>query len=161
MALSTRNVSAALAEGGAMLEAYDAVWEALWSQPYIPAAMLELCRLRLAQLHRCEHEIAERYAFVAESKIRGVLAGSYPDHADFTEAELAVLEMTEVYAQDPAAITDDMADRIKQHFGEPGLVCLVEALGFIDGRIRLALMFDAPALDTTAAKGHRKCRRQE
>jgi len=32
---------------------------------------------------------------------------------------------------------------VKRHFGEAGLVCLIEALGFIEGRIRLALMFTA------------------
>jgi len=141
MRLSSRNLSKALAEGGALLQAYDALWHTLWNQPYIPIAVLELCRLRLAWLHDCQAEIAERYALVGDSKIRSVLDGHYLENANFTDAELAVLEVTEVYAQDPAAITDAMADRVKLHFGEPGLVCLVEALGFIDGRIRLALMF--------------------
>jgi hypothetical protein len=38
---------------------------------------------------------------------------------------------------------DELADGVKRHFGEAGLVCLIEALGFIEGRIRLALMFTA------------------
>ena len=58
-------------------------------------------------------------------------------------AEQAVLEFAEIYAQDPGALTDELADGVKRHFGEAGLVCLIEALGFIEGRIRLALMFTA------------------
>jgi len=143
MTLTTHNLSSALVEAGPLLQAFDAVWEVLWNQPYIPVATLELCRLRLAQLHDFQSEVAVRYALVGDTKIRNVLDGHYDGSADFTDAELAVLDVTEVYAQDPAAITDDMADRIKLHYGEPGFVCLVEALGFIEGRIRLALMFDS------------------
>jgi len=143
MTITSQNLGQALAAGGTLLHAYDAVWETLWNQPYVPVAILELCRLRLAQLHDFQSEVAVRYALVGDAKIRSVLDGRYIGDAGFTDAELAVLEITEVYAQDPAAITDDMAERVKLHFGEPGLVCLVEALGFIEGRIRLALMFDS------------------
>ena len=53
--------------------------------------------------------------------------------------------------EDSAAVIDEelkraqqkLADGVKRHFGEAGLVCLIEALGFIEGRIRLALMFTA------------------
>lgn len=143
MTLTTRNLSKALTEGGTLLHAYESVWETLWNQPYIPITTMELCRLRLAQLHDFQAEVAVRYALVGDAKIRSVLDGHYVGNAEFTDAELAALDLTEVYAQDPSAITDGMADRIKLHFGEPGLVCLIEALGFIDGRIRLAMMFNA------------------
>lgn len=153
MTLTTRTLTQALAEGGALTTAYDAVWEAFWNQPYIPTTALELCRLRLAQLHGAKAETALRLtAGITEERIRTVLAGRYEDSTDFSAFELAVLELAEVYAQDPSAITDAMADEIKRHVGEPGLVCLVEALGFIDGRIRLALMFSA--IEAAGAQGH-------
>jgi hypothetical protein len=153
MTLTTRTLTPALAEGGALLDAYDAVWDALWTQPYIPAEALELCRLRLAQLHGAKAETALRVVpAIPEEQIRLVLAGRYEGSADFSSLERAVLELAEVYAQDPSAITDAMADEIKRHVGEPGLVCLVEALGFIDGRIRLALMFSA--IEAAGAQDH-------
>lgn len=153
MTLTTRTLSQALADGSVLTNAYDAVWDALWTQPYIPADILELCRLRLAQLHGAKAEMALRLTSgCGEEKIRAVLAGRHEGSADFSVLELAVLELAEIYAQDPSAITDAMADEVKRHVGEPGLVCLVEALGFIDGRIRLALMFDAIA--TAGAQHH-------
>jgi hypothetical protein len=39
---------------------------------------------------------------------------------------------------DAQSIGDEQADEVKAHFGEPGLVLLIEALGCIDGRIRTA-----------------------
>ena len=53
--------------------------------------------------------------------------------------------MAEVYSQDPAAITDEMAEAVKGVYGDTGLVVLIEALGFIDGRIRMARLTNALA----------------
>ncbi len=64
-----------------------------------------------------------------------------------------MLEFAEIYAQDPGALTDELADGVKRHFGEAGLVCLIEALGFIEGRIRLALMFTALAAAIHTLRG--------
>lgn len=146
--LTTANLARALVPGGEIAAAYEAVWLKLWTQPYVSPSLLELCRLRLAQLHRANAELAVRHAFAAdagltEDKIRSLLAGTHLRDPRFSAAELAALEFTEMYAQDPAAISDEQADAVKFALGEPGLVCLVEALGFIDGRIRLALMFSA------------------
>lgn len=143
MTINSDSLSEHLAQGGVLLHRYDAVWSHLWRQTHVPADVLELCRLRLAKLHGAQADMALRKVPLGEERIEAVLSGRYTQSALFTAAELAVLELTDVYAQDPAAISDDMAARIKAHFGEAGLVCLVEALGFIDGRLRLTLMFDA------------------
>ncbi|MBK7729731.1 MAG: hypothetical protein IPJ33_14905 [Gammaproteobacteria bacterium] len=82
-----------------------------------------------------------------------LLTGNYFRDPQFSPAERAVLEFTEIYAQDPAAISDDLADAVKEHFGETGLMCLIEALGFIDGRIRLALIFSTLHTAGTPAHG--------
>jgi alkylhydroperoxidase family enzyme len=142
-ALNSHGLSAALQAGGELTRSFDAVWQRLWTQTHMPAAVLELCRLRLGQLHGAPNEIAAATPVVPDAaKHAAVVAGNYAG-PDFSDGERAVLEFTEIYAQDPMAISDELADAVKQHFGEPGLVCLVESLGFIDGRIRLALMFSA------------------
>ena len=41
---------------------------------------------------------------------------------------------------DAQAITDELSAAVVAHYGEPGLVALIEALGFMDGRMRLARM---------------------
>ena len=142
--ITTESIRGVLQAGGTLSADYNAVWDAVWRQTHIPAPVLELCRLRLAQLHGATAEQAlHRPDRLDAGKTAALLDGSHLKDGRFSAAELAVLEFTEIYAQDPAAIGDDMADAVKQHFGEAGLVCLVESLGFIDGRIRLALMFSA------------------
>jgi len=148
--LNSHSLSAALQAGGELTLAFDAVWQRLWSQTHIPPAVLELCRLRLAQLHGAAGEVGANTPDAPDAAKRAaVVSGNYAGPG-FSDAERAVLEFTEIYAQDPMAISDELADAVKQHFGEPGLVCLVESLGFIDGRIRLALMFSA----LRANRGH-------
>lgn len=143
-AITTETLADALQPGGALSRDYDAVWQTLWRQNHIPPTLLELCRLRLAQLHGAQAELEQtRDVGLEAEKAAALRAGTWLDDARFGAAELAALEFTEIYAQDPAAIGDEQADAVKRHFGEAGLVCLVEALGFIDGRIRLALMFNA------------------
>jgi len=41
----------------------------------------------------------------------------------------------------PQGIPDDVADEVIKHLGQSGFVALIEALGFIDGRIRVALIY--------------------
>jgi len=73
-------------------------------------------------------------------KRAAVLAGSYARDDRVSPAERAAIEFCEVYAMDAQAITDGLAAAVVEHVGEPGLVALIEALGFIDGRMRLARM---------------------
>lgn len=126
-------------------DAYHAVWTALGEQRHLPTRILELARLRLAAMHRAEHEMALRSPWargLSEQKAASTLAGNWPRNDDFAEAEKAVLAFTEIYAQGAEFITDSLAGDIKEHFGDAGLICLIEALGFIDARIRLALLFN-------------------
>lgn len=143
MNLNSDSLSCALNGGGALADAYDAVWSALWRQTHVPATVLELCRLRLAKLHSAQADFVMRKLPIDEHKANAVLAGRYAESDLFDAAEKSALMLAEVYAQDPAAISDHMAAQVKQYVGESGLVCLIEALGFIDGRLRLAQMFDA------------------
>jgi hypothetical protein len=102
--------------------------------------VLELCRLRLARLHGLAAAESQARAPVDAGKRAAVLAGSYARDDRVSPAERAAIEFAEVYAMDAQAITDELAAGVVAHFGEPGLVALIEALGFIDGRLRLARM---------------------
>ena len=125
----------------------EAMWQALWSQPRVPPPLLELCRLRLAQLHGAttELEVENAAAKVTRTRRESVLRGRVATDRQFAPGEVAVLSLAEVYAQDPAAITDAMADEVKAVYGEAGLIVLIEALGFIDGRMRMARLVNALA----------------
>jgi hypothetical protein len=137
----------AVTSAGNAARAFESMWQALWSQDRIPPPLLELCRLRLAQMHRAAAELEARNPGVPVSAERrdSVLRGHYPADAQFSPGEVAVLSLAEVYAQDPAAITDEMASAVKRIYGDEGLIVLIEALGFIDGRIRMARLMNALA----------------
>jgi hypothetical protein len=136
---------AALRSGGALAAAYEAFCESVWRQRHLPADVLELCRIRLVQLHgagdalRVRHPAARSGPDI-ERRAASVLAGTWLRDGVLTEADCAALGFAELYAQGAGTITDEAALEVKRHFGERGLVALIEALGVIDGRIRLGLM---------------------
>ena len=132
-----------LAIAGSPAASFARLWQSLWVQPYVSPALLELCRLTLARLHRDADELAASNPHVEPSALSAgrkavVIAGNAHRAAEFSATEKAVLDFTECYALDPQSIPDDTAEEVKTRLGEPGLVFLIEALGCIDGRIRAA-----------------------
>jgi alkylhydroperoxidase family enzyme len=125
-------------------EAFGALYQSLWTQPHLPAEVLELCRLRVALLHQCAVEM-QRHDCEVPAEKRENLAHWNRD-SRFSDAERSCLAFTEVYAMDVQAITDELATAVKTHFGDAGLVLLVEALGVFDGMTRLSLLWQLPAI---------------
>lgn len=123
--------------------AYGALYQSLWTQPHLPAEILELCRLRLAQLHRCAGELQRQERSIPDGKREHL--GNWDTDSRFSDAERACLAFTEIYAMDTQAITDELAAAVKRHVGDAGLVLLVEALGILDGMTRLSLLWQLPA----------------
>lgn len=129
-----------LAPAGALAQEVEALHAAVWRQPHLPAAVLELCRLHLAMQHRVEAELRPAPGTDA-AKAAAVLADRWADDASISAAERAALEFTAYYVLDVQSISDAVAAKVVEHFGEPGLVALLEALGVLDGRLRLQLLF--------------------
>ena len=125
--------------------AFDALYASFWNQPHIALETLELCRLRLAQLHNSSVELGREDCAIPAEK-RETLSLWNKGHP-FTDAERACLEFTEIYAMDAQAITDEQAQAVKNHYGDAGLITLVEALGIFDGMTRLSLLWQLPAGD--------------
>ena len=91
------------------------MWRAIWNQPHVPAAILELCRLNLARLHRADAELGLRMPLagkVSEDKIAGLLREEWTKDPRFSETERAVLNFTEWYHIDPQSVPDDVATAI-------------------------------------------------
>ena len=133
-----------LAAGGPVSSLFKELADKFFDQPHIPADLMELVRLDLAYMHRAPAEMAARRPEgkgLAKGKIDAVLAGNWHRDPQFSEAEKAVLNFVEYYFVDPETIPDEAAFAVVRHFGDGGLVCLIEALGFIDARIRLALIY--------------------
>lgn len=100
---------------------FSAFVDGIWCQPHIPAATLLLCQQRLRTLLGMED---------GESLLQTP-----------TAAQQVCLDFTEIYCQDPAAIRDELASAVVSHYGDAGLVALVEALGLMNGLCRMAQLF--------------------
>jgi len=144
MPVNSANLNDKLAVAGDAAAPFDDVWRAIWNQPHVPAPTLELCRLNLARLHRADAELAMRTPLarrLQEEKIASLLREEWMTDPRFSEAERAVLNFTEWYHVSPQSIPDEVADAAIARIAQRGFVALIEALGFIDGRIRIALMY--------------------
>jgi hypothetical protein len=133
----------ALAAAGSPAASFARLWQSLWVQPYLTPALLEMCRLTLARLHRDSVELAASNPHVEPRALPAprralVTCGEAFRDAAFSAEEKAMLSFTECYGLDPQSIPDETADAVKAHIGEAGLVFLIEALGCIDARIRTA-----------------------
>ena len=60
MPVTSANLIDKLAVAGDAAAPFEDVWRAIWNQPHVPAATLELCRLNLGRLHRAQAELALR-----------------------------------------------------------------------------------------------------
>jgi alkylhydroperoxidase family enzyme len=142
MSITCHSVGRLLTPAGESAAALEALWEAIWRSDRIPPALLEYCRLVLAKVNRAEAELTVSHPAAGADSLKAacVLDGDPMTDPRFTPAERAALEFAEAYGLDAASITDEQADAVKRHWGEPGLVFLIEALGMIDSRMRLALM---------------------
>lgn len=128
--------------------------EQLWHAPGIDPVTLELCRLRVAQLHGARAAFAERRPQAAAAGLTGERIARLADYGSdpgFSACERACLELAELFAMDPSAIDDATFAAVRDALGEPGTVALLEALAVFDGFSRAQVMLDAaPATETRA-----------
>ncbi len=129
----------------AFQQGFDTLYASVWKQAVMPAPLLELCRLRIAQLHRCEVEWQRQCCALPSAQREHLSDWHRSPH--FDAAERACLELCEVYTAGPAAISDAQADAVKAHFGEAGFVALAEAMGLFFGLTRLSLLWQLPMED--------------
>jgi alkylhydroperoxidase family enzyme len=93
--------------------------------------VLELCRLRVAQILQCAPAFNERTNGVPP----------LPDPEDFTPAQRAAVDFAEQFVIDPHGVDDDLRARVREHLSSAEFVALTEAVALFDGftRFRLAL----------------------
>jgi alkylhydroperoxidase family enzyme len=107
--------------------------------------VLELCRLRIAMLHRDPDQQRVRHrpaleAGLTEEKIAAI--PHYPSSALFSEHERACLAYAEQFVIDVHGITDADAERVKRTMTDAEFVSFTVALGLLDGIGRMRLILD-------------------
>lgn len=136
---------------------YRAFSSSFWTRRPVAPVILELCRLRVAQLLGCEAELRLRYeparaAGLDEAKI--ALLTRWPTAPAFTDAERTCLGYAEQFVLDVHGITDPQAAEVTAHLTPAGLVALTEALALFEGFARFRLILGvAPETLVLAADG--------
>jgi alkylhydroperoxidase family enzyme len=112
--------------------------------------ILELCRLRIAQLHAARHPLSlrTREAGLDEAKIAALSA--WWRSPGFGDLERCCLRFAEQFATDASAISDDEARPVLAGLGDAGLVAFVEALAVFDGFARFCRMLDVEPVEAPA-----------
>lgn len=123
----------------ALRTSYGDYFTRLWEPQVLPVAITELCRLRIAQLHECDSELAVRTrpavtAGLSEAKVARLEHGS--GDGAFDAAESAALQYAEQFVMAPGSVTDAERRALTELLGEAGLVGLAMACAVFDGFAR-------------------------
>jgi alkylhydroperoxidase family enzyme len=116
----------------------------LWDPVVLDPVVLELCRLRVAQLLGCEAELAVRSAPAVSGGLGEDAVAelrSWPRAARFDDTTRACLGFAEQFVIDPAGISGADRARVRAAVGWPRLVGLAQGVATFDGfdRFRLVL----------------------
>ncbi len=119
---------------------------ALWQQEAIAPLLLELCRLRIAQLLGCEaalvHRTPEAVADGLQEDVVRALA-QWPTDARFSDQARACLGYAELLLIDAQSVSDEEADRVIDAVGQGGFLVLTYACGLFETTQRARLTLGA------------------
>ena len=137
-----------------LLDQYRDLYAQLWADRLVDPILLELCRLRIAQLHGSGSELSIRYAPAVEAGLieeKVDALPSWPGSPLFSDHERACLAYAEKLVIDVHAITDAESAAVAGGMTPGELVAFTLALGLFDalGRFRLVLGLEQPFSQVT------------
>lgn len=132
-----------------LFEHHRELYAQLWHDRLVDPVLLEICRLRVAQLHRSRVELSVRYqpaidAGLTEEKVAAL--PSWPTSPLYDPHERACLAYTEKFVMDVHAITDAESSAVAAGMSSAEMVAFTLALGLFDGigRFRTILGLEPP-----------------
>ena len=130
-----------------LYDAFRAFYALFWTDQLLDPIVLELCRLRVAQLLGCATEQQVRYApsrdaGLTESQIAAL--PRWPDDTRFSEAQRAALAFAEQFVLDPRGVTDAQAAELHRLFPAPQLAALTTAVATFDALARVKTVLADP-----------------
>ena len=120
-------------------EHYRALDEKIWDGR-LDHALLEVCRLRIAMLHRCAPQLALQRADIGEK--RDAIA-QWPTSPLFTDVERALLRFTEQYVIDAQGVSDADAAGVTAVLSGAEIAAFTVAIGAFDATCRFTLALEA------------------
>ncbi|MFG3292723.1 carboxymuconolactone decarboxylase family protein [Streptomyces sp. NPDC048179] len=119
----------------------------------IPAATLELVKIRASQINGCGFCLdmhTKDAAEAGETQQRLHMVGAWREAKVFTDAERAALELAEQgtrIADAAGGVPDEVWENAAKHYTEEELVALVATIALINAYNRLNVIFQQPAGD--------------
>ena len=131
-----------------LFEAWREFASLFFEKRLVDPVVLELCRLRIAQLHGARQPLSlrtreAREAGLDEAKIAALEA--WWRSPGFSDLERSCLRFAEQFATDASGLSDDEARPVVTALGDAGTVAFVEALAVFDGFGRFCRMLDVAA----------------
>jgi alkylhydroperoxidase family enzyme len=132
------------------LARYDALTARIWAAGGPDPRLLELCRLRIAQLHDSPYDLAVRHRPAVDAGLTEDAVAAlrdYPTSPLFGEHDRRALAFTEQYVMDVHGITDAQFAEVAAGMTDAQMTAFTFALGIFDGltRFRAVLGVRAPA----------------
>ena len=123
-----------------VIDALESVHTAAWDA--VDARLLELCRIRAAQLIGCDDEAREVVAGRnVERHDQERLSRWYETDSGFSDTERAVLGWCEQFVIDVASMGPEHTEPVRAALGDAGLVDLTTAMLVVEQRQRLRVMW--------------------
>jgi len=124
-----------------------------WEKRLVDPVILELCRLRIAQLHEARFPLSTRMREAREAGLDEAKLAALTEwwrSPGFSDLERSCLRFAEQFAMDAQAIGDDEAKPVIAALGDAGTVAFIEALALFDGFSRFCRMLGVAPREESA-----------
>jgi len=134
----------ALALSPLVCERFGEMYRQVWCPPVADPVLLELARLRMAQLLRSDADLHLRFKPALDAGLTEAKVASLPSWSTsplFSDAERAVVAFAELFTIDAHAVDDEHCAAVTAVLARPTVAGLTLALAIFEAtaRLRLAL----------------------
>lgn len=127
---------------------WQAFAELFWTRRLVEPTLLELCRIRVAQILGSAAEERRRTPQAVAAGLDEALVAELADWTGsqrFSDAQRACLRLTDGFVLDPHGVTDADAAAVAAHLPPREMMALIEALAVFDGFTRFHLILGLEA----------------
>lgn len=124
----------------AYAEALREVEAAVWGQDQVEPELLELCRLRIAQVLGADESLTRAPVDVARDDALVAQLRQWPTAASFTDRQRVALGFAEQLVVDTQGVSDEQAAQVIATLGDGGFLVLTYACGFFETTQRASIV---------------------
>jgi alkylhydroperoxidase family enzyme len=116
------------------------VEDAVWNQDQVEPALLELCRLRIAQMLGADEQLTRPRVTVGLDPVLLAELRQWPTSDAFTERQRVGLGFAEQLVVDAQGVSDEQAASVIATIGDGGFLVLTYACGFFETTQRASIV---------------------